>query len=121
MVYLKAGLPPNDTNIARDQSRCAKGCQPSKRRRRTTTEGLEEELSAELYVGPVKLKQSTNEEAETKHYTESETDSNMVILVAALVGVLGTVAIGLIVAVVIISRRRTSAKKGASLIVAEEI
>lgn len=59
--------------------------------------------------------------AETKHYTESETDSNVVILVAALVGVLGTVAIGLIVAVVIISRRRTSAKKGASLIVAEEI
>lgn len=45
----------------------------------------------------------------------------MVILVAALVGVLGTVAIGLIVAVVIISRRRTSAKKGASLVVAEEI
>lgn len=45
----------------------------------------------------------------------------MVILVAALVGVLGTVAIGLIVAVVIISRRRSSAKKGASLIVAEEI
>ena len=47
-----------------DQSRCAKGCQPSKRRRRSTTEGLEEELSAELYVGPVKLKQSTNEEGE---------------------------------------------------------
>ena len=45
----------------------------------------------------------------------------MVMLVAVLVGVLGTVAIGLIVAVVVISRRRASVKKGAALIVAEEI
>lgn len=104
---------------ADDQSRCAKGCQPSKRRRRSKIE--EEDFSAELYVGPMKFKRTSNEEAETKQYTESGTDSNMVMLVAVLVGVLGTVAIGLIVAVVVISRRRTSAKKGAGLIVAEEI
>lgn len=104
---------------ADDQSRCAKGCQPSKRRRRSSTE--EEDFSADLYVGPMKLKRPANEEAETTHYTESETDSNMVMLVAVLVGVLGTVAIGLIVAVVVISRRRASVKKGAALIVAEEI
>ena len=45
----------------------------------------------------------------------------MVMIVAVLVGVLGTVAIGLIIAVVIISRRRNISGKGASLIVAEEM
>jgi len=45
----------------------------------------------------------------------------MVMIVAILVGVLGTVAIGLIIAVVIISRRRNVSAKGASLIVAEEM
>lgn len=45
----------------------------------------------------------------------------MVMIVAILVGVLGTVAIGLIIAVVIISRRRNIFGKGGSLIVAEEM
>lgn len=58
-----------------------------------------------------------------KHSYESESASNssMVMIVAILVGVLGTVAIGLIVAVVIITRRRSIPGKGASLIVAEEM
>jgi len=47
----------------------------------------------------------------------------MVMIVAALVGVLGTVALGLIVAVIIIGRRRRYAavNKDAALIVAEEM
>lgn len=45
----------------------------------------------------------------------------MVLIVAVLVGVLGTVAIGLIIAVIIMSRRRKLSGKGASLIVAEEM
>lgn len=58
-----------------------------------------------------------------KHNYESESASNsgMVMIVAILVGVLGTVAIGLIVAVIIITRRRSISGKGASLIVAEEM
>ena len=45
----------------------------------------------------------------------------MVLIVAVLVGVLGTVAVGLIIAVIMLSRRRSASGKGASLIVAEEM
>lgn len=60
--------------------------------------------------------------AEKNSYeSESSSSSSMVMIVAILVGVLGTVAIGLIIAVVIISRRRNIFGKGGSLIVAEEM
>ena len=47
----------------------------------------------------------------------------MVMIVAVLVGILGTVALGLVIAVVVLGRRRRYAavKKGAQLIVAEEM
>lgn len=47
----------------------------------------------------------------------------MVMIVAVLVGILGTVALGLIIAVVVLGRRRRYAalNKGAKLIVAEEM
>lgn len=53
----------------------------------------------------------------------ASSNNGMVIIVAALVGVLGTVAIGLTVAVVIIGRRRrySAVNKGTALIVAEEM
>ncbi|KAJ7353941.1 hypothetical protein OS493_031081 [Desmophyllum pertusum] len=104
--------PAND-----DGTRCARGCQPSKRKRRAT----EEDMSANIYVGPLKPKTMTDEADKEHSEVESESGNSMVLIVAVLVGVLGAVAIGLIAAVIIISRRRNSSGKGASLIVAEEI
>ncbi|KAJ7353936.1 hypothetical protein OS493_031076 [Desmophyllum pertusum] len=100
-----------------DGSQCAKGCEPSKRKRRS----MEEDMSVNLYVGPLKPKAMTNEPAEEHSYGQSESDNSMILIVGVLVGVLGVVAIGLIAAVIIISRRRNSSGKGASLIVAEEM
>ena len=59
--------------------------------------------------------------AEEHSYGQSGFDNSMILIVGVLVGVLGVVAIGLIAAVIIISRRRNSSGKGASLIVAEEM
>ncbi|KAJ7353942.1 hypothetical protein OS493_031083 [Desmophyllum pertusum] len=112
-VYIHCQLtvcPAND-----DGTRCARGCQPSKRKRRS-----EEDMSANLYIGPLKPKIMTEEAAKEHSYAESDSGSSMVLIVGVLVGVLGTVAIGLIAAVIIISRRRNSSGNGASLIVAEE-
>lgn len=114
-VYIHCKLTVCRTDDA--GSRCDRGCDAGRRRRRST----EEDMSAELYVGPLQPKDVTNEHAE-KHSYESDSASNsMVVIVAVLVGVLGTVAIGLIIAVVIISRHRKLSGKGASLIVAEEM
>ncbi|XP_078356402.1 ZP domain-containing protein-like, partial [Oculina patagonica] len=98
------------------ESRCVRGCEASKRRRRST----EEDMSAEVYIGPLKPKVTTNEAADGHDY-ESETPSSMVLIVAVLVGVLGTVAIGLIIALIIFSRRRNSSGRGVSLIVADKM
>ena len=43
-----------------DESRCVKGCQPTKRKRRST----EEDLSVNLYVGPLKPKFTTKKDGE---------------------------------------------------------
>ena len=53
----------------------------------------------------------------------AEASNSMVMIVAVLVGVLGTVALGLVIAVVVLGRRRRYAavNKGAQLIVAEEM
>ena len=59
--------------------------------------------------------------AEDDGYAESESASSVVLIVAVLVGVLGTAAIGLIIAVVILSRRRSSSERGVSLIVSDEM
>ena len=58
-----------------------------------------------------------------KSSVAAESSDSMVMIVAVMVGVLGTVAVALIVAVVIISRRRryASLNKDSSLIVAEEM
>lgn len=58
--------------------------------------------------------------AEEYNYSGSESSNSIVLMVAVLVGVLGTVAIGLIMAVIIISQRRKSARKEATLIVSED-
>ncbi|KAJ7353926.1 26S proteasome non-ATPase regulatory subunit 1 [Desmophyllum pertusum] len=47
--------------------RCAKGCEPSKRKRRS----MEEDMSVNLYVGPLKPRPWTNEPGE-----EGEKDKN---------------------------------------------
>ncbi|KAL9964294.1 hypothetical protein ACROYT_G027915 [Oculina patagonica] len=98
-------------------SRCDRGCEASKRRRRST----EEDMSAEVYVGPLKPKLRTNEPAKEQNLESESSSNSMILIVAVLVGVLGTVALGLIIAVVILSRRRSASGKGASLIVAEEM
>ena len=53
----------------------------------------------------------------------AEASNSMVMIVAVLVGILGTVALGLVIAVVVLGRRRRYAavNKGAQLIVAEEM
>lgn len=53
----------------------------------------------------------------------AEASNSMVMIVAVLVGILGTVALGLVLAVVVLGRRRRYAavNKGAQLIVAEEM
>ena len=53
----------------------------------------------------------------------AEASKSMVMIVAVLVGILGTVALGLVLAVVVLGRRRRYAavNKGAQLIVAEEM
>lgn len=115
-VYIHCKLTVCRTDDA--GSRCDRGCGENRRRRRST----EENMSTELYVGPLQTKKMTNEPAEEHNYeSESASNSSMVMIVAILVGVLGTVAIGLIIAVVVISRRRNISAKGASLIVGEEM
>jgi len=54
------------------------------------------------------------------NYSESESADSMVVIVGVIVGVLGTVAIGLIVAVIIISRSRKSTRKGETLIITDD-
>ena len=58
--------------------------------------------------------------AKEHDYAESESTNSLVLIVAVLVGVLGTVAIGLIIAVIIFSRRRNASARGESLVVSEE-
>lgn len=105
-------------------SRCARGCEGGRRRRSIN----EDDLSVSLTIGPMKLtnkKDAFGDDAVDKQTGAEAASSNsgMVIIVAALVGVLGTVAIGLTVAVVIIGRRRrySAVNKGTALIVAEEM
>lgn len=75
-----------------------------------------------LFLSPSKKNSAFLSTAEEHNYeSESASNSSMVMIVAILVGVLGTVAIGLIIAVVVISRRRNISAKGASLIVGEEM
>lgn len=104
-------------------SRCAKGCQESRRRR-----SLEQsnDMSATLRIGPLSLTQKNQRDValdEKSDVAAESSSSSMVMVVGVLVGVLGTVAIALVVAVVIISRRRKYATvdKGDPLVVTDEI
>jgi len=54
------------------------------------------------------------------NYSGSESADSMVVIVGVIVGVLGTVAIGLIVAVIIISRSRKSTRKRETLIITDD-
>ncbi|PFX28974.1 ZP domain-containing protein-like [Stylophora pistillata] len=99
------------------ESRCAKGCQPTRRRTRST----EEDFDASLYIGPLKPKVVENKAVKENQYNQSDSDNSMISIVGILVGVLGTVAIGLIISLIVISRRRKSSGQGLSLIVSEEM
>lgn len=50
----------------------------------------------------------------------SESTDSMVMIVGVVVGVLGTVAIGLIIAVIIISQSRKSTRKEETLIISDD-
>lgn len=99
-----------------DESRCAKGCQPTKRRKRSA----EEDFGASLYIGPLKPKVVENDAVKKNSDDQSDSIDSTIPIVGILVGVLGTLAIGLTVAVIVISRRRKSSGNGLFLVVSEE-
>ncbi|XP_068734229.1 deleted in malignant brain tumors 1 protein-like isoform X3 [Montipora capricornis] len=88
------------------ESRCAKGCQEKRRRRSVSSD----DLTVSLTLGPLRLSDETNEaaveERSNLNVADESSSSNLAMIVGALVGVLGMVAIGLIVAVVVITRHR---------------
>ncbi|XP_068734243.1 ZP domain-containing protein-like [Montipora capricornis] len=104
------------------ESRCAKGCQENRRRRSVSSD----DLTVSLTLGPLRLSDETNEAVEKKttlNADESASSGSLAMIVGALVGVLGTVAIALVIAVVVITRRRRYATedKSSMLVVAEDI
>ena len=79
------------------------------------------EVEPNFYLSICTHSTSTLFSTEQEHdYAESESTNSLVLIVAVLVGVLGTVAIGLIIAVIIFSRRRSTSATGESLVVSEE-
>lgn len=83
-------------------------------------------MSATLRIGPLSLTKKNQRDValdEKSDVAAESSSSSMVMVVGVLVGVLGTVAVALVVAVVIISRRRKYATvdKGDLLVVSDEI
>jgi len=114
-VYIHCKLTVCRTDDA--GSRCDRGCDSARRRRRST----EKDLSVQLSVGPLQTKHITSKEyAKKNNNSGTESNDSLVMIIGVVVGVLGTVAIGLIVAVIIISQRRRSSRKEQILIVSDD-
>ncbi|XP_078381598.1 ZP domain-containing protein-like [Oculina patagonica] len=102
------------------ESKCEKGCQEDEndsRKKRDITEGY----SADLYVGPIKIQEEQENAMESADSSEIAKDSpKALLLVGVLVGLLGTITLGLIGALIIMTRRRRHSANGPSLLVHDE-
>lgn len=100
-----------------EKSKCDSGCQEEgnqSRRKRN----IHDEYRTELYVGPIKM---TDEQDKAMKSGETPTiikeKSKTVLLVGVLAGVLGTISLGLVGALIIVTRRGRHSETGATLLV----
>lgn len=103
-----------------EKSKCDSGCQEEgnqSRRKRN----IHDEYRTELYVGPIKM---TNEQDKAMKSGETPTiikeKSKTVLLVGVLAGVLGAISLGLVGALIILTRRGRHSETGATLLVQDD-
>lgn len=78
-------------------------------------------MSADLYVGPLKPNfMTSNENAKEYNHSGPKSTDSMVIAVGVVVGVLATIAIGLIVAVIIYDQNRKSTRNEETLVISDD-
>lgn len=101
------------------ESKCEKGCKEGEnesRKKRGVTEGYR----VDVYVGPIKIKEDERKAMEADDSQEMVKDSPKTILLIVLVGILGIITLGLIGALIFVTKRRRQSGNEPSLLVHEE-